>query len=64
MPKPLLRLVGLFMPILREVGEMLHQWESDFVVDDARFRERFAMPATPLDEGAAATVEWAQSRWA
>jgi hypothetical protein len=59
----MVRILGLFMPMLKEVGEMLHQWDSDFVVDDARFRERFDVTATPLRSGAEATVAWARSRW-
>jgi nucleoside-diphosphate-sugar epimerase len=62
-PKPLVRLLGLVVPMLREVGEMLHQWESDFVVDDARFRERFGFGPTSLETGAAATVAWAKDLW-
>lgn len=62
-PKPMVRLLGLFVPMLREVGEMLHQWEADFVVDDTRFRERFGLGPTSLGTGAAATVEWARDRW-
>lgn len=63
MPRPLMRLLGLFVPILREVGEMLHQWDEDFVVDDSRFRRKFGAEATSLEEGAAATAEWALATW-
>ena len=33
--------------------------EHDFVVDDARFRERFHFGATDLDEALRATANWA-----
>jgi nucleoside-diphosphate-sugar epimerase len=59
-PAALLKLLGLFVPILREVNEMAYQWETPFLVDDRRFRERFGMTPTPLDAGAPATVEWAR----
>lgn len=64
MPRPLLSLLGWFVPILGELREMLYQWDAPFVIDDARFRARFPeiMPA-PQDEAARATVEWAQQRF-
>lgn len=62
-PKPLLGVLGRFIPIVREVSEMLHQWDGAFVVDDSRFRARFEMEATSLSTGAAATVDWALARW-
>ena len=55
--------IGLIVPVVREVGEMLHQWESPFVVDDARFRAEFDSSATDLNEGAARTVEWARAKF-
>jgi nucleoside-diphosphate-sugar epimerase len=62
-PRPLLGVLGLFMPILREVSEMLHQWDGAFIVDDSRFRARFEIEATSLSTGAAATVDWALAHW-
>lgn len=60
MPRPLLAALGVFVPIVREVKEMLHQWEVPFVVDDARFRARFALRPTDPDDAAARTVAWAR----
>jgi len=60
MARPLRWAVGLFLPILREVEEMLYQWEAPFEVDDARFRAQFGMEGTALEVGAAATVAWAR----
>jgi hypothetical protein len=60
MPKPLLATLSLFVPILREVGEMLHQWDVPFEVDDSRFRVQFGFEATEPDEGSVLTVEWAR----
>lgn len=63
MPRVMVKAVGLFMPILREVDEMLYQWERPFVVDDRRFREQFGDRATDPDEGARRTVQWARARF-
>ena len=60
-PRWVLRAMGLLMPTLGAMAEMLYQWEEAFVVDDARFREVFGVEATPLEEAAAETVrEWVQ----
>jgi nucleoside-diphosphate-sugar epimerase len=60
-PRLVLAALALFMPILRELAEMSYQWEAPFVVDDRRFRERFAMTPTPIEEGTRQTVEWAEA---
>lgn len=44
---------------MRELDEMLYQWDEPFVVNDRRFRERFGQTPTPVAEAAAATVPWA-----
>ncbi len=60
MPRPAVKLLGWFFPMLGEIGEMLHQWDDPFMVDDRRFRARFGTAATNPDDGAAATVDWAR----
>jgi nucleoside-diphosphate-sugar epimerase len=64
LPRPLIRLAGLFLPILKEIGEMLYQWDEPFVVDDSRFRARFGTTATDPADAAAPTVAWARSTYA
>jgi hypothetical protein len=63
-PPWLVKAVGLFVPLLREVGEMLYQWDEPFVIDDRRFRERFHQEPVDVDEAAAATVAWARQYYA
>lgn len=58
MPPLLLRAVALVMPLLRELQEMMYEFEEPFVVDDSRFRARFGTAATPLAEGARETAAW------
>ena len=63
MPRLMVKLIGLFMPPVREIGEMLYQWDEPFVADDRAFRERFGvLPAPPL-EAARQTVAWARSAY-
>jgi hypothetical protein len=60
----MVRTLGVFVPLLREVGEMLYQWDEPFVVSDRRFRERFRQEPADVDEAAAATVAWAERHYA
>jgi nucleoside-diphosphate-sugar epimerase len=60
----MVRALGTFVPLVREVGEMLYQWDEPFVVSDRRFRERFRQTATDADDAAAATVSWARQHYA
>ena len=53
------RLIGLFNPMLRELGETWYQRDRAFVVDDAAFRDAFGpVRVTPTADAVAATVEW------
>ena len=64
MPRPMVKILGLFMPILREVDEMLYQWDEPYVADDRAFRARFGVLPTPPAEAARQTVAWARSAYA
>jgi len=64
MPRVAMKAVGLFVPLLREVEEMLHQWDAPFQVDDARFRAQFGTEVTDPSVGATRTVEWARTLYA
>ncbi|MGH8736720.1 MAG: NAD-dependent epimerase/dehydratase family protein [Burkholderiales bacterium] len=57
--KPILRAIGLFVPLIREMNEMLYQWDEPFIVDDRRFRERFGTQPVHADAAARETVAWA-----
>lgn len=56
-PMLVLRLLGLFVPPVRETIEMLYEFEHDFVVDSSAFTEHFGMEATPLDEALAVVMK-------
>ena len=58
-PRWMVKTIAVAMPLMRELDEMLYQWDEPFVVDDRRFRERFHVSPTHVDEAAARTVEWA-----
>jgi len=60
-PKILLRAMGLFNPGMREIIEMLYEFEEPFVVDHAKFERAFGKHATPLKEAIGETVRWYRS---
>lgn len=51
-----LRAMGLFSPTMRELVEMMYQYEQDYVFSSAKFDARFGPMATPWSEGIAAVV--------
>jgi hypothetical protein len=60
-PAWLFATLKLFIPLFRELDEMRYQWEVPFLIDDDRFRRRFGIGPTELDEAARATVAWARN---
>ncbi len=44
--------------MMREVAEMLYEFEEPFIVDHTRFVQAFGNYATPLHEAISAKVEW------
>lgn len=62
-PRWLLTSMGLFVPMMRELGEMAYQWDEPFVVDDSRFREYFSVRPLAVAEAAQSTVEWARATY-
>ncbi len=54
----MVKMVGLFNGTVRELDEMLYEFEESFVVDSGKFERAFGDHATPLSEAIPATVEW------
>ena len=53
------RLAGLFSPMIREVGEVLYEFQSPYVVDWSKFQRAFGpFTPTPHPEAVARTVAW------
>lgn len=52
--------LGLFVPIMRELAEMLYQWERPYHFNHDKFDRAFAgqMTVTPHQEAVRRTVEW------
>jgi len=55
-PKWMIRLMGLFIPIMKEFPEMMYQYEMDYVFDSSKFEKRFGIMPTSPEEGVRQTV--------
>ncbi len=56
------RLLGLVVPEVREMVELLYEFDDDLVVDSTETTERLGVEATPLADVVATTVEWYRAR--
>ena len=55
----MLRLLSLFVPILKEVREMNYQFEADYIMDDQKFLQRYPdFEKTSYSDGIAQTIEF------
>ena len=56
-PMWLLKVLGLFIPILKEMPEMMYQYDRDYFFDSSKFEKRFNFTPTTYHEGVKLTVE-------
>ena len=61
-PKVALSVLGVAVPLMRELKETWHQWAEPWVTDSTLTEQTFGLRATPLDEGAEATIAWWRQR--
>ncbi len=53
---PVLRAVGLVVPVMREVVDVRHQFDQEYVIDATATTATFGLTATPWEETVRATV--------
>ncbi len=58
----MLRVLGLFVPILREVNEMMYQFDKPYTVDSSQFVAQFSDIHTPLEVALEQTIAWFADR--
>jgi len=61
-PRFLLAALGLFNPMIRELGEVLYQKEEKYIVDGSLFGSKFGFMPTSFEEGIRRTLEWYAAR--
>ncbi|MCX6148770.1 MAG: NAD-dependent epimerase/dehydratase family protein [Candidatus Kapabacteria bacterium] len=57
LPMWILKILGLFIPIMREMPEMMYQSDRDYIFDSTKFNKRFNFTPTTYNEGVKQTVE-------
>jgi nucleoside-diphosphate-sugar epimerase len=57
-PAWIVKLAGIFVPVLKEMVEMMYQYDRDYFFDSSKFEKRFNFKTTTYQEGVRATVEY------
>jgi nucleoside-diphosphate-sugar epimerase len=57
MPVWIIKIVGFFVPVLKEMPEMMYQYERDYFFDSSKFEKRFKFVPTTYKEGVKLTVQ-------
>ncbi|MDB5248730.1 MAG: NAD-dependent dehydratase [Segetibacter sp.] len=57
LPMWLLKLMGLFVPIMKEMPEMMYQYDRDYFFDSSKFDKRFNFKTTRYQQGIKETVQ-------
>lgn len=61
-PNIMVKLLGFVSPVIREIDEMMYEFNEPFVVDHSRFERAFGNIATPHQEAVRATLNWFKQR--
>jgi nucleoside-diphosphate-sugar epimerase len=56
MPMWVLKILRIFVPVLKEMQEMMYQYDRDYFFDSSKFDKRFNFKTTTYQEGVKATV--------
>jgi len=57
LPMWMIKTLGLFIPFLREMPEMMYQYNQDYFFDSSKFEKRFNVKPTPYIEGIRAIIQ-------
>ena len=61
LPVFMIKFLGLFMTLMREMDEMMPSWTKDYTVDDSDFCSTFGVRATPVDQALRETLDYYKS---
>lgn len=57
LPRWLLKILGLFMPVMKEMYEMMYQYDRDYFFDSGKFDKRFDFKTTTYQQGVKLIIE-------
>lgn len=56
-PLWMIKILSLFIPVMKEFPEMIYQYEQDYIFDSAKFEKRFDISATAPKDGIRILIE-------
>ncbi len=56
LPLFMIKVLGLFIPIMKEMPEMMYQYDRDYFFDSSKFDKRFNFKTTTYQEGVKASI--------
>jgi nucleoside-diphosphate-sugar epimerase len=56
LPKIMARILGLFIPVMKEFPEMMYQYDREYIFDSTKFGKHFGFKPTPYEEGVKETL--------
>ncbi len=59
--KIMVSILGLFIPMIKEVKEIMYQWNEPFIVDHSLFIKNFNFTPTPFNNSIKETINWFQN---
>ena len=62
LPMWLLKILGLFIPIMKEMPEMMYQYDRDYFFDSSKFDKRFNFKTTTYQDGVKLTIEQTKNK--
>jgi nucleoside-diphosphate-sugar epimerase len=57
LPRWMIKMLGWFIPIMKEFPEMIYQYEQDYIFDSTKFEKRFGITATAPKDGIKVLIE-------
>jgi nucleoside-diphosphate-sugar epimerase len=55
------KLIGTFNPLIKELAEMLYQYEDDYIFDSSKFEKKFNFTPTPYEKGIEESIQGMKS---
>jgi nucleoside-diphosphate-sugar epimerase len=56
LPMWMIKMIGIFVPFMREMPEMMYQYDRDYFFDSSKFEKRFNVKPTPYQQGVKETI--------
>lgn len=57
-PVMMINLIALFNPVVKELKEVLSNYEQPYIVDHSKFEKAFGNPSTPHETAISETIKW------